>query len=318
MRTFLLILLALLAGCAPRPDSPASAAEADRALVAAINSGDELSALELIDDDVTWTDRRGRTLTKPQLEDMWPAPAIAGETSAEAHAFDYARVTVVRIDRGRLHTLRVWAQRPVGWRLLVYQEVESLASAPAAAPPGVGQECVNPCKKIPYEPKTGNERGVIAAYQALETAAHAADVDNWGRYVADEFVVVSSNSDRVLTKDARLEGLRQAAYRRRVAEPACVNAAARLRHGRGDAVAAQARERQSAADCACLDPEEWRLAVDPQLPDGDYRDRLRAIANALPNSTPARWRLYSTEPRVSGKRIRCVAYELLRLGEQIR
>lgn len=212
MRTFLLILLVLLAGCGPRPDSPASAAGADRLLVASINSGDELSALELIDDDVTWTDRRGRTLTKPQLEDMWPAPAIAGETSAEVHAFDHARVTVVRIDRGRLHTLRVWAQRPVGWRLLVYQEVESLASAPAAAPPGVGQECVNPCKTIPYEPKTGNERGVIAAYQSLETAAHAADVDNWGRYVADEFVVVSSNSDRVLTKEARLEGLRQAAY----------------------------------------------------------------------------------------------------------
>jgi len=209
MRTFLLILLVLLAGCAP---NQGPAVEADRALVASINSGDELSALELIDDDVTWTDRRGRTLTKPQLEDTWPAPAIASETSAEAHEFDHGRVAVVRIDRGRLHTLRVWAQRPVGWRLLVYQEVESLASAPAAAPPGVGQECVNPCKKIPYEPKTGNERGVIAAYQSLETAAHAADVDNWGRYVADEFVVVSSNSDRVLTKEARLEGLRQAAY----------------------------------------------------------------------------------------------------------
>ena len=212
MRTCLLILLVLLAGCAPRQDSPASAAEADRALVAAINSGDELSALELIDDDVTWTDKAGRTLTKPQLSDMWPAPAIASEKSAEAHAFDHGRVAVVRIDRGRLHTLRVWAQRPVGWRLLVYQEVESLASPPAAAPPGIGHDCVNPCKTLPYEPKTANERGVIAAYQALETAAHAADVDNWGRYVADEFVVVSSNSDRVLTKAARLEGLRKAAY----------------------------------------------------------------------------------------------------------
>jgi uncharacterized protein DUF4440 len=209
MRTFLLILLVLLAGCAPRQDS---AAEADRTLVAAINGGDELTALELIDDDVTWTDKAGRTLTKRQLEDMWPSPAIAGEKSAEARAFDHGRVTVVRIDRGRLHTLRVWGQRPVGWRLLVYQEVESLASPPAAAPPGIGHDCVNPCTKLPYEPKTGNERGVITAYQALETAAHAADVDNWGRYVADEFVVVSSNSDQVLTKATRLEGLRKAAY----------------------------------------------------------------------------------------------------------
>jgi hypothetical protein len=209
MRTLLLILLASLTGCAPRQDS---AAEADRTLVAAINSSDELTALELIDDDVTWTDKEGRTLTKRQLEDMWPTPAIAGENSAEAHAFNHGRVAVVRIDRGRLHTLRVWAQRPVGWRLLVYQEVESLASPPTAAPPGIGHDCVNPCTMVPYEPKTGNERGVIAAYQALETAAHAADADNWGRYVADEFVVVSSNSDQVLTKAARLEGLRKAAY----------------------------------------------------------------------------------------------------------
>jgi|SRR5688572_508223 len=211
MRTHPLILLVLLVGCVQRQDSPASAADADRALVAAINSGEELSALELIDEDVTWTDAAGRTVTKPQLRDMWPAPAIASETGTEVQAFDYGRVAVVRIDRGRLHTLRVWAQRPLGWRLLVYQEVESLASPPAAAP-GVGHECVNPCKTLPYEPKTDNERGVIAAYQALEIAAHAADVDNWGRYVADEFVVVSSNSDRVLTKEARLEGLRRAAY----------------------------------------------------------------------------------------------------------
>src|SRR5688572_11704997 len=211
MRTHPLILLVLLVGCVQRQDSPASAADADRALVAAINSGEELSALELIDEDVTWTDAAGRTVTKPQLRDMWPAPAIASETGTEARTFDYGRVAVVRIDRGRMHAVRVWAQRPEGWRLLVYQEVESLASPPAPAP-GIGHECVNPCKTLPYEPKTENERGVIAAYQALEIAAHAADVDNWGRYVADEFVVVSSNSDRVIDKASRLEGLRKAAY----------------------------------------------------------------------------------------------------------
>jgi hypothetical protein len=143
---------------------------------------------------------------------MIPPPAIPSETAAEADAFDYGRVRVVRVDRARRHALRVWVQRPAGWRLLLYQEVVSLAAPPAAAPPGIDRECVNPCKSIPYKPETINERGVIAAYQALETAAHGADVNNWSRYVADEFVVVSSNSDRVLTKQARLDGLRKAAY----------------------------------------------------------------------------------------------------------
>ena len=212
MRPFPLIAFVLLAGCGPRQESPATAAEADRAFVMALNGDDEISALDLADEDLTWTDTTGRTLTKAAITDRWPTPAIADESRAEAREFDYGRVAVVRVDRGRLHTLRVWARRPEGWRLLLYQEVESLASPPAGAPSGVGEECVNPCRTIPYEPKTDNERGVIAAYYALETAAHAADVANWGRYVADEFVVVSSNSDRVLTKEGRLEGLRKAAY----------------------------------------------------------------------------------------------------------
>ena len=210
-RWLALILLVAVPACR-EGEGPFTAADADRALVADLNEGDPLSASELVDEDVTWTDATGRTLMKPQLAEGLPPVAIEKELPEEAHAFDYGRVAVVRVDRGREHAVRVWVRRPAGWRLLVYQEVESLAAPPTAAPPGIGQECVNPCKTIPYEPKTDNERGVIAAYQALETAAHSADVDNWGRYVADEFVVVSSNSDRVLTKQARLDGLRKAAF----------------------------------------------------------------------------------------------------------
>ena len=212
MRLIVPVLLVMLSACAPDPGGLASAVDADRAFVADVNNHNALSALELMDDDVSWTDRSGRTFTKSQLSDMFPAPAIANETAAEAQAFDYGRVGVVRIDRGREHALRVWVHRPAGWRLLLYQEVVSLATPPAAAPPGLDRECVNPCKSIPYTPETAGERAVIAAYQALETAAHGADVDLWSRYVADEFVVVSSNSDRVITKQARIDGLRKAAY----------------------------------------------------------------------------------------------------------
>lgn len=71
---------------------------------------------------------------------------------------------------------------------------------------------MSPCRDVPYEPKSANERAVIASYQALETAAHAADADTFTKYVADEFLVVSSNSDRTIDKQARLNGLRQGAY----------------------------------------------------------------------------------------------------------
>lgn len=204
-------LLVLLTACASPRDTQMSAPDSDRAFTRALAGGDTTAALALVDDKISWTDASGRTLTRPELSRQFPTPAIDNETAEEVRTFDYGRVAVVRIDRDRRHTLRVWAQRPAGWRLLLYQEVESLAAAPAPAP-GIGHECINPCRTLPYEPKTDNERGVIAAYQALEVAAHAADTDNWGRYVADEFVVVSSNSDRVLDKVSRLEGLRKAAY----------------------------------------------------------------------------------------------------------
>lgn len=184
---------------------------ADRALVQAIAKADTSAALNLLDEEASWIDAQGRTFTKSQMAQAVPAPAMADEGGAEVRRFDYGRVGVVQIDRGTLHLLRVWVQRPAGWRLLVYQEVRSLA-APPTVTPGTGKECVNPCRVVPYEPKSPNEQGVIASYKALETAAHAADADNFTKYAADEFLVVSSNSDRTIDKQARLSGLRQGAY----------------------------------------------------------------------------------------------------------
>ena len=102
-------------------------------------------------------------------------------------------------------------QRPEGWRLFIYHEVQSLPSPPTSTP-GTGKECVNPCRTVPYEPANDNERAVIAAFMALETASHAADVANWGTHVADEFILVSSNSDRTFTRAERIEGLRKSTF----------------------------------------------------------------------------------------------------------
>jgi hypothetical protein len=140
-----------------------------------------------------------------------PTPAITGEQASEVRRFEYGRVAVTQVDRGRQHGLRVWVERPAGWRLLIYHEVQSLAEPPTSTP-GTGAECVNPCKTVPYQPATEAQRGVIAAYQALETAAHAADVANWGTHVAEEFVLVSSNSDRTFTREERLDGLRKSSF----------------------------------------------------------------------------------------------------------
>jgi hypothetical protein len=216
--------LVLALGCSPAPESAPQPVEtatapapvdpiltADAALTQAIATSNSAAALALVDDDVTWTDAEGRTIGKADMAQTFPTPAIGDESGADVRRFNYTRVGVVQIHKDRLHGLRVWVQRPEGWRLFVYHEVQSLATPPTSAP-GTGKECVNPCRTIPYEPTSANERAVIAAYQALETSAHAADVANWGTHVADEFILVSSNSDRTFSKTERLDGLRKATF----------------------------------------------------------------------------------------------------------
>ena len=212
-------------GCSPAPDTtspPAAVAEAavphvdpllaaDASLTQAIAASNSAAALALVDEDVTWTDTSGRTIGKSDLAQTFPAPAIADESVADVRRFDYNRVGVVQIHKDRLHSLRVWVQRPEGWRLFIYHEVQSLPSPPTSTP-GTGKECINPCRTVPYEPRNENERAVIAAFMALETASHAADVANWGTHVADEFILASSNGDRTFTKAERIEGLRKSTF----------------------------------------------------------------------------------------------------------
>lgn len=211
----LCLVAGLLAACflarpATAADNPAILA-ADRALLAAVARVDVAAVGRMLDADATWTDAMGRTLGPGELARALPALGIPDESGASVRRFDYGRVGVVQVGKGRLHTLRVWVQRPAGWRLLVSQDVRLLDAPPTSAP-GIAGVCDNPCKRVPYQPKTDNERAVIAAYQSLETTAVASDANNWGKYVADEFLLVSSNGDRALDKPTRIEGLRRATH----------------------------------------------------------------------------------------------------------
>ena len=190
-------------------DDPALLA-ADAALVQAVAAGNRRAAAALLDAAVSVTDARGRTVTGPDSAQALVA-MTEDERGAQVRRFEYDRVAVVEAARGTLHRLRVWAKRPAGWRLLVQQDVRSL-DAPPTATPGTGKECDNPCKRVPYEPKSPSERAVIAAYQSLETAAHGADQKNWGTHVADEFILVSSNSDRTFDKPTRLAAVGRSSF----------------------------------------------------------------------------------------------------------
>lgn len=185
---------------------------ADKALVSAAARNDVKGVDALLDQDLTWTDVRGATVGKTQVARLLPARAITDEAKATSKQFDYGRVGVVLVDSGKLHALRVWAKRPAGWKLLVFQEVRSLdAPAAAPAPRGAAPKCENPCGSIPYTAKTATEKAVIAAYLALEEAATGGHGPEWRAIAADEIALVSSNGDRALDKETRARAIERGA-----------------------------------------------------------------------------------------------------------
>jgi Domain of unknown function (DUF4440) len=131
---------------------------------------------------------------------------IPNESSARMTAGNYGRVEMVQAHSGRDNILRIWVRRPAGWREIVYQEVR-LRGTPPTVTPGTGKTCDNPCKTLPYVPKNDNERAILTAYMALQTATVFHNTTEWGKYVADEFTGASSNSNKLINKRGRMADL---------------------------------------------------------------------------------------------------------------
>jgi hypothetical protein len=193
--------------------SPLVAAEADppvmqtdRQFVQAAVKGDAAALGKLLDADFTWTDTEGKTLTAGEVLRSVPKDALGDESGVEVSERTYGQVGAVNVSRGKVHILRMWVQRPGGWRLLVYHEVKQLEQPSTSAGSGV-KDCENPCKMVPFQPANEAEQAIIASWQALETGVTGHDAEAWVSHIADEFVQISSNSDHVISKAGRIETL---------------------------------------------------------------------------------------------------------------
>lgn len=169
----------------------------------------------MLDPNFTWTDSSGMTRTRSEiLRDLHAGKKIPVEAGSRDKDGDLnssgPKITIdggiglVQTHAGKLFTLRIWVENGAVWRLLVYHAV--VTGAPSSTEPGKSG-CENPCKMVPFEPRTGDEREVIHAYQAVERAVTAHDSAAWGSHIANEFFAVTSNSNQPLDKAARMAGL---------------------------------------------------------------------------------------------------------------
>jgi hypothetical protein len=193
--------------------SPLVAAEADPAVIQADHQfvqaaakGDVAALGKMLDVEFTWTDAEGKTLTGEEVLRAVPKDALGDESGVEVSERTYGQVGAVQASRGKVHVLRMWVQRPGGWKLLVYHEVKQLEQPSTSAGSGV-KDCENPCKTLPFKPANEAEAAIIASWQALETGVTGHDAEAWAPHIADEFVQISSNSDHMISKAGRIETL---------------------------------------------------------------------------------------------------------------
>jgi hypothetical protein len=177
-----------------------SAAQADSAFVQAFEKKDKSALHQILDADFIWIDCNGRRLSRAELLEKIPTVAnVAVETQPKT----YGDTAVVRANRGKMNVLRVWVKRSSGWRAMLYQEVLQVEkSEPAGGQPS--DECVNPCKTIPYQPRTSAEKDAIASWQGVMKAMAENDADAYAPLIADEFTATDTYHDRPYSKTDRL------------------------------------------------------------------------------------------------------------------
>lgn len=192
----------------------AAARAADGEFSQAASKGDTGALGKLLDADFQWIDASGQVRSRAQVlkavpKMLIPNPIADNASPDSIRLHNYGQIAVAESDHDRSHILLVSVMRPAGWRMLVYQEVQSL-DAPPKVTPSAAKECLNPCKSVDYTPKTPAERAVIESYQGLETAAMAQNADQFDAHTAEEFVAASSNSDKLIDKPTRMAELRHA------------------------------------------------------------------------------------------------------------
>ena len=194
-------LATLLSAGAAFADDQQDLVAANKALMQAAANSDGEAAERWLDAAFTATDSFGRT--ESRAEALQDNETFTDIPSGNPQMRLYGDVGVFTTENGKRHVMMIWVKRAEGWRALVYHEVKQADASPAAGAPG-SSDCTNPCKTVPYKPKNADEQAVITSWQQLETAVTGHNSAEWGRHVADEFVVISSGSDKPVFKADRV------------------------------------------------------------------------------------------------------------------
>jgi hypothetical protein len=184
-------------------DGEQAASEAHRAFLAGLAKGDPKAVGAALDRRFTWTDIAGRTLTRRETLEQLHALAAAHRGDRDVEASFYGRLLRVSGRGDDARFLRLFVKRRHGWKAIAVLETPIAAGAgPAAVEPSAAGDCDNPCRSVPYTPKTAMEKDILAAWQRSKLLEWQPDAAQWASFIAEECMFISDAA--VHTKDERL------------------------------------------------------------------------------------------------------------------
>ena len=206
MRRFAIAALsiAVLAGgslvigrTAPAEDEQV-AKDAARAFSANLAKGDQKAVGPILDRRFAWTDGEGKTRTRRDTLKDFAAFAAANQGDSGIESHFYGRVLTVRGIHDNARFVRVFVKRRHGWKAFLALETPMpAAGAPASLEQAAGAgDCENPCRTVPYAPRTPIEKDVLAAWQKTKMLEWKPDAAQWATFIADEFMIIDNTTIR--------------------------------------------------------------------------------------------------------------------------
>jgi hypothetical protein len=201
-KTLLAAVLAfpIAATAAPRAAGEDDAVlKSDRAVIAALEKGDKAAANKLLDADFTWIDPQGVLWYKDDAFRADLKPLVSNGPDVKITEHKYGKVVWIQGNVGKNYVAHFWVERPEGWRLLHTTEISVHPRDFTPVRPNFDVPCINPCKEVPYQPITQNEKDALAGWQDQESGP-----EGWDRHIAtnmDQRAVMTWNGQRPATKD---------------------------------------------------------------------------------------------------------------------
>ncbi len=175
-----------------------AALQASRSLQDALAKADKAAVGKLLDANFVWTDVDGKSLKKSEVLDNISAFAADNQDDTKVLTHFYGEVETIIGEHHNARFMRIWVKRPAGWQEFVELDTPiTTAPARASIEAAAGQgDCDNPCRTLPYTPKTAMDKAILASWQKTKVVEWHPDADEWEKHIADEFIIVNNTTVR--------------------------------------------------------------------------------------------------------------------------